>query len=222
MSAFDYFIYRVGRRISRTKAFGVVIPTPIRRFLQGHLQRNAMELMPDRVHMTQVLLPTLQALMPELIIDVGVESYSAHYRTFFDTGKYWTIDKNPSVAACCPDGMHISGDVANIGSYFPAGSVDVILLNGVIGFGVNSLAEEEAVVAECFKVLREGGWLMIGWDRDSCGRPMIFGEAAIPAIDPLKLPLLTEKFAHQGPLELDPRTTFKESAHVYDWFKRLS
>ena len=216
-------LYQFGRRASRTRLIKHLIPEKLRALVQSRLLPSAINFLPDRQYMESSLLPAIRALGPTLIVDVGVEHYSSHYSQFFaGECEYRTIDRNPGVAQYgSPDG-HIIGDVRNLERYFGPHSVDVLLMNGVFGYGVDLQQDQEQVIEAASVVLRSGGWLLVGWDRAPDGRPLAVSRRSeyAPLQDPLKLAVVESAFVHVGPLDMPARAELADCSHVYDWFER--
>ena len=79
----------------------------------------------------------------------------------FSRKSYTTIDANPEQARYGAE-QHIVDDVGNIERYIQPGSLDVVFLNGIIGWGLNSQDEAEKAFAD--RCLRKGGHLVVGWN----------------------------------------------------------
>jgi spermidine synthase len=52
----------------------------------------------------------------------------------------------------------------DLGWHFQPRTLDLIICNGVYGWGLNKRSEIEASFTECRESLREDGILIIGWD----------------------------------------------------------
>lgn len=119
---------------------------------------------PDRLVLDGVLLPALAA-DPEYrrVIFVGCDWYTQHYEGMFAGRDYWTIDMDPSRARYGAR-QHLIGPMVEIGARFAESSVDLIICNGVIGWGLNDPVQVEASVAACARALRARGVLLIGWN----------------------------------------------------------
>ena len=46
-------------------------------------------------------------------------------------------------------GRHIIGDVLDVAAFFAPGSLDVVLLNGLFGFGIEQVIEQERTIERC-------------------------------------------------------------------------
>lgn len=97
------------------------------------------------------------------ILFIGCEYYTWHYKKLFNSKEYWTIEPK-RLNSLFGAKRHIRGLMNQIDRYFENGSFDAIVCNGVIGFGLNALAEIENSLEKCFLCLRDGGVLVIGWN----------------------------------------------------------
>lgn len=122
---------------------------------------------PDRRVLETVILPAF-ASRPEVrrVLFVGCAEYTRDYEGHFAGRGFYTIDVDPARApygATAP-GRHLVDSVENAGRHFRPASLDLILINGVFGYGLDERDRAEAAVASCHDLLAGGGTLMIGWN----------------------------------------------------------
>jgi SAM-dependent methyltransferase len=118
----------------------------------------------DRRVLDGVLLPVLAADRRfSRVIFVGCDWYTQHYEAMFAHRDYWTVEVDPARARFGA-ARHLIAPMVEIGNRFPEASVDLIICNGVIGWGLNDPAEIDASLAACAKSLRPGGVLLLGWN----------------------------------------------------------
>ena len=101
------------------------------------------------------------------VLFVGVGPYTSWYPTLFRTRphlSFITIDSNPAVAHWGAKGRHrisrlecLADESASRDAY------DLVVANGLFGFGTDSDRENAAVVDACHAVLKPGGRLLIGY-----------------------------------------------------------
>ena len=86
-----------------------------------------------------------------------------HYGKLFGEREYWTIDP---VAERRRFGStrHIIDTLQNLGSHVAPEYFDLIVCNGVLGWGLNTATDAETALAACFTHLRPGGHLLLGWN----------------------------------------------------------
>lgn len=97
------------------------------------------------------------------ILFVGCAPYTQRYSEFFRGREYWTIDP---VARRRRYGSkrHIVDTLQALGGHFAPGHFDLIVCNGVLGWGLNTLSDADAAFEACFTHLRAGGYLLLGWN----------------------------------------------------------
>jgi hypothetical protein len=98
------------------------------------------------------------------VLFVGCAWYTAHYqRRYFAAHDYWTIDPD---ATCRRFGaeQHIVARLEDLGRYFPRGFFDLIICNGVYGFGLNRAEDCELAISQCHICLADGGHFLLGWN----------------------------------------------------------
>jgi len=99
------------------------------------------------------------------VLFVGCGSYTAHYeRTLFSHVSFATIEPDPSQSRYGSSQRHVIAPLQALSEHFPAGAFDLILCNGVYGWGLDSREHCEAAFAQCHTCLRAGGHFLFGWD----------------------------------------------------------
>jgi len=100
----------------------------------------------------------------ETVLFVGCESYTADYeRKHFPAHEYWTVDPDESHRRFAGK-RHVVARLEDLGQHFTSGSLDLIICNGVYGWGLNRLPDCEAALSQCHLCLVAGGHLLIGWN----------------------------------------------------------
>jgi len=116
---------------------------------------------PDRRVLEGEILPALASdPTNEAVLFVGVQWYTASYWERFGS-RISTIDMKPELAEFGAK-EHVVGDVCELESAFPDKTFDAIVMNGVIGFGLNEPDGIDRALAACAKKLRDGGTLILG------------------------------------------------------------
>ena len=165
----------------------------------------------DRRILEQVILPEY-ARRPEIsrILFVGCAAYTQQYEQFFPGREYWTIDP---VARRRQYGSsrHIVDTLQNLRHHFAPDYFDLIVCNGVLGWGLNTPADADAALAACYSHLRTGGELLVGWNDISPRNK----------VAPVDIPALRRFEAR--PFGSAQRTRWKVEAanrHVFDFYRR--
>ena len=118
----------------------------------------------DRLILEEVILPHFAKDMScQKILFVGCAAYTQWYEELFQQKEYWTIDPK-KVKRKYGSERHITDNIAHIGRYVAKNYFDVIVINGVIGFGLNRLGDIEQAIDACYEVLAHQGILLVGWN----------------------------------------------------------
>ena len=105
------------------------------------------------------------------VLFVGCESYTAHYqRCYFAAHDYWSIDPDPTRRKFGAR-QHITARLEEIGRFFPGGFFNLIICNGVYGWGLNEREDCEAALSQCHACLADAGHLLLGWNDIPGGDP---------------------------------------------------
>lgn len=165
---------------------------------------------PDRVYLEDVIVPGFLA-MDDIrhVLDIGVAWYTRSYPKLFAGVDYWTVDFDPEKERIAGP-KHHTVSATHLADVFGPGTFDLVVCNGVIGWGLNDPADVERGLDACADVLRPGGWIVVGWN-DMEGR-------RVPGLDEL----LAKRFdrAVFPPVGADhfiPKTHY---AHRFDFLKR--
>jgi hypothetical protein len=168
--------------------------------------------LPDRLYLRQVMLPAMARMKPANVLLAGTRRYTRRYPEAFDrqTTAVWTIDFDPTAAAFGNGQLHRTGDMCRVDKVFRGVRFDMIHINGLLGFGVDSPDNVLAMIKACHRVLQPSGYLMLGWDSDRTP-------------DPTHNKEITSRLEHTGFLDAPARHTvtgIEGHDHVFDWFRR--
>ena len=118
----------------------------------------------DRVILEQCILPHFaRDLAVHKVLFVGCSAYTRKYKEFFGAQEYWTIDPK-RVKRKYGSERHIVDSIINIRKHVVKNYFDVVIMNGVIGFGLNRIRDIERAVDASYEVLASGGVLLVGWN----------------------------------------------------------
>ena len=161
----------------------------------------------DRVFFVENILPNVVRLNPPKLLFVGCRSYTAAYCEYWMRSKIscWTIDIDPVAAKWGVPGRHIIGDVLHADEMFRESEFDVSIMNGVFGFGIETIDEMDRAVKSIATITKQGGLLIIGWNTDVIS-------------DPADLPSIKQHFRYSEAEPFSKRQTFQSSTHVYDFY----
>ncbi len=126
----------------------------------------------DRRILEQIIIPYLASQQnTHRVLFVGCEWYTRHYKKFFAGKEYWTIDFDASKSTYGSKGRHIVDSIEHIGTYFAENYFDVIVCNGVFGWGLNTKEQTKNAFGGCYKILRTGGSFVLGWNDIPVAKP---------------------------------------------------
>jgi len=187
--------------------------------IRALLTRLARKLLPQRVQRSLLLaygvnrpyahfpgLASRQALGTEIlpglrdrcrsVLFVGTASYTWEYERLFAADRYTTLDIAPG-AAVWGARRHIVSAVQELTQHRPEGFFDGVVMNGVLGFGIDTPEQMHRAFAELRRALPPQGLLVVGWNTDRHADPETLG--------------LYDGFERSG-----ERRVFPPETHVYD------
>lgn len=120
---------------------------------------------PNRRVLEDIILPSLAAdPRNRRVLFVGCQWYTKIYAALFTNSEYWTIELDPAQAKFGSQGRHIVDSYLNLSRHADAGAFDLVILNGVFGWGIDTPAETEIAVYETLRALAPGGLAVIGYN----------------------------------------------------------
>jgi hypothetical protein len=164
----------------------------------------------DRRYMREVILPAVARAGTARVLFVGVRGYTRSYGPILETvgTEFWTCDIDPAASPYGAPDRHVTDDARRIDSAFPPLFFDVLMLNGLFGWGVDLPDDMDRVLVAAAAVLCPGGMLMIGWNDDR-------------SPDPDTLPAIA-LFKPSGFSGLPHRRRFDDVTHKYAWYEKRS
>ncbi|MCW7541576.1 hypothetical protein OOT46_27605 [Aquabacterium sp. A7-Y] len=162
----------------------------------------------DRCLLEQRILPHYASRADiQRVLSIGTRWYTEAYEALFMHAFYATLDIDPRAARYGSRQRHVTDSASRAADHFPPASFDLILFNGVFGWGLDRRDEVEAAIEGFTLLLRAGGELVVGWNDVPRYRPFPFGELqALGALEPVP-------FAQTGAcvwqLETDNRHRFE-------------
>jgi SAM-dependent methyltransferase len=98
------------------------------------------------------------------VLFVGCDWYTAHYQgRYFAAHDYWTIDPDRTRRKFGAK-QHVVARLEELGQHFPFDFFDLIVCNGVYGWGLDRAEDCDAAISECYVCLAENGHLLLGWN----------------------------------------------------------
>lgn len=132
---------------------------------------------PDRRLLEDVILPHYGARDDvRCVLFVGTHWYTVHYPQYFPAARFLTLDIDPRQARHGSPGGHLVASVTEVDRHLSARCVDLVVLNGVFGWGLDRREDAEQALQAIHAVLRDDGELVVGWNDVPSRRPFPFGE----------------------------------------------
>lgn len=98
------------------------------------------------------------------VLFIGCDSYTAHYqREYFSSVRYVTMEPDPQLSRYGAE-EHVIAPLEELGEYYSPNTFDLIICNGVFGWGLDRSDQCEQAFMNCHACLREGGQFLLGWD----------------------------------------------------------
>ncbi|WP_307219643.1 bifunctional 2-polyprenyl-6-hydroxyphenol methylase/3-demethylubiquinol 3-O-methyltransferase UbiG [Microbacterium sp. SORGH_AS_0888] len=167
---------------------------------------------PDRVVLEDVIIPgVLAAGEVDHVLDIGVAWYTRNYPRLFRGIDYWSVDVDPAEAEH-RRAHHHTLSATKLTDVFAHDTFDLVLCNGVIGWGLNRPEQVALGLDACAAVLRPGGWLVVGWNDVPGHRVEGLEEMLAARFDHAELPVLGA----------DHYLTDTHYRHRYDFFRARS
>jgi hypothetical protein len=118
----------------------------------------------DRSILEEIILPHFAgSISVHKVLFVGCSAYTQRYKDFFSAKEYWTIDPK-LVKRKFGSERHIVDSITNIGKHVVNNYFHIVIMNGVIGFGLNHIGDIEQAIDACYAVLASDGILLVGWN----------------------------------------------------------
>lgn len=177
---------------------------------------------PDRRLLAEEILPLLAASNEvQRVLSVGVAWYTKDYEAPFAKAQktFMTLEIDPERAVFGSTRKHVTGDVCELDTLFADEEpFDVILMNGVIGYGIDTVdLVERALVASAAR-LRRGGLLVLGVNEE---KPTHVDPMSAPSAKALFLPRHDLFFSKWPDGRVTVEVPFREKNHTFlFWTKR--
>lgn len=189
-----------------------LLPSDFRLYLRtrridGHFRLRT----PDRIFLEDRVLPWLRdEARVKSVLDIGCDWYTRSYPELLKAERYETIDLDPEKARHASGGRHHVGSLLELDRHCERGAFDLVICNGVFGWGVNGREKIAAAAGQIAGVMRPGGWLVLGWNDAEPWRP-----ECLKSFD--AAPFARAEFPPEGS---DTHRTATKSQHTYRFFRR--
>lgn len=169
---------------------------------------------PDRRILEDVILPWYASPRYGAVLFVGTRFYTRRYPRIFRAGALTTVDANPGMTRYGAE-RHVIARVEDAASHFARGSLDAVIINGVIGWGVDSSEAVDSTLRACRTVLRDGGEMVIGINPLRAETPLLNDAPALHLFEPFV-------FEPLGVSSCVVTTPFPEREHAFSFWRATS
>ncbi len=164
---------------------------------------------PDRVVLEDTILPHCASAGGPVLF-VGVRFYTRRYPARCPGVEFVTLDRDPGMARYGAP-RHLIAALEDLGRHHPAPHFRHIIVNGVLGWGLDEPAAADRALAACHAALLPGGMLVLGLNEERAQTPSLGHLATLQRFErgdfsPLRCDVLVVP------------TPFAERTHTYRFF----
>jgi hypothetical protein len=118
---------------------------------------------PARNYFERFLIPRLGASRVRDVLFVGVGPYTWHYSELFRKQgvNYITLDRRPEAITWGSPAGHITCDIQDVKNHIEDMPFDLIIIMGVIGYGVNDPETAKNMLSAATKLLKPRGRILV-------------------------------------------------------------
>jgi hypothetical protein len=147
------------------RSAGRALRSQLHLLLPDRLRMRAPLRTEDRRVLEQVIFPHYgRDPRIKTVLFVGCDWYTAHYqRSHFPAHDYWTLDSDAARRRYGAK-QHVVAQLEELDRYFPRGCFDLIICNGVYGWGLNRAEDCDVALSQCHVCLADLGHLLFGWN----------------------------------------------------------
>ena len=102
-------------------------------------------------------------LTDKKLLFIGIDKHNWHYHRGMDM-QFHTIEIKPKNAVYGQAGLHIVGSATELPAHYEHELFDVVVANGLIGFGLDSKSDFERLLDGTSQILKPGGIFILGYN----------------------------------------------------------
>lgn len=123
---------------------------------------------PNRVFLEESVFGYLNELAAESDHDiktlfVGIDKHNWHYPRLL-LCQFHSLDIESRKAVYGQPDRHWTGSATRMADHYGPNVFDVVVANGLLGFGINSAPDFRRLITQCERVLKPGGLLVLGYN----------------------------------------------------------
>lgn len=97
------------------------------------------------------------------LLFIGIDKHNWHYHRDMDM-QFHTIEIKPQNAVYGQEGLHVVGSATELPAHYEHEFFDVVVANGLIGFGLDSKSDFERLLDGTSQILKPGGIFILGYN----------------------------------------------------------
>lgn len=142
---------------------------------------------PARRYFEKTLIPKLGASGINNVLFVGVGPYTWHYSKLFKAEgiSFITLDLRPEAAIWGSPEGHITCDIQDVSKHAGDMRFDLVILMGVIGYGVNDPETARNMLTAATSLLNSDGRILVACESRFGIDPIETGSRCTPALTPV-------------------------------------
>jgi hypothetical protein len=183
----------------------------INRLVREFKDRRILRL-PSRIFLEATVIPALARAGRRRMLSVGTRSYNRtlYQRCVAEGIAVWSIDLDPAAAAYGAPAGHFVGSICDVDKLATGTAFDVIVFNGVLGWGVNTPEDALTALAAIKTVASPDALMFLGWN------PGKTDGAEVAAIRERLTPLALDAIPQE--IEFPPLGAAQRYPHRYELF----
>lgn len=127
----------------------------------------------SRLFFEYVILNYISQLDFSNVLFIGVERYTTWYKKIFVRSRFYTLDYDSNLVKYADEKFHAICKVEDMQDYYDDGFFNLIILNGVYGWGLNKDEQLTKAIENIYCKLELNGVLIFGYnnvrENDPCG-----------------------------------------------------
>lgn len=122
---------------------------------------------PVRTYFERVIIPVLGLYKVHSALFIGVGPYTYHYpKLFRNEGiELWTVDMRKDAEVWGANKHHFTDDICSDNSKLMDYKFDLVILMGVIGYGLNDQPNVEKALDSISKLVEHGGHILVACEK---------------------------------------------------------
>lgn len=119
----------------------------------------------DREYLEKTIFTDInEKLKPRYVLSIGVYWYTVLYNLYFRDSLFLSIDIDQNKSKFAQNNFHLNCSIQDLNKIVPKSSIDLILMNGVYGYGINTTYELQNTLQTLSNFLSKNGLVVLGYN----------------------------------------------------------